>query len=146
MQVGDALHRLLERMGGRPVKSRLSDLWENWSEVMGLELASLMCNYGNHEELLILCAENSLQLQNLQFMAEEARARANAYLGSEYFTSVRVSLYGADKKRSRREVRPVAAPQGRTGPQSAAIGKFLEEMDMRSPVARCYSVFAGRRK
>lgn len=142
--LGDALYGLLEQMGGVPAKSRLSGLWENWAEIMGPELASLMSNYGNRGDLLILGAGSSLQMQNLQFVAAEALDKANAYLGAAYFTAVRVSLYGAEKKRQK----PFGAPAAKTVPgrKRAASGQYLAEMDMASPVARCYARFAASRK
>lgn len=143
-RVGDALYGLLEQMGGVPAKSRLSGLWENWAEIMGPELASLMSNYGNRGALLILGAGSSMQLQNLQFVAAEALERANGYLGGAYFTGVRVSLYGAEKKRQK--TRGTLCPETASVWQCAASGQYLAEMDMSSPVARCYARFAASRK
>lgn len=146
-KLGTGIYSLLTAMGGSRPKSRLNDLWHNWNEIMGEEISALMSDFGSHGETLILEAENALQLQNLQFLAEEVREKANAFLGEEYFSSARVSLYGPSRKPQKAPEKSQAdRPEGSEHSASALTGSFLAEMDMRSPVARCYARFVACKK
>lgn len=139
--VASALEPLLEHMGGSRSRSRLAELWANWSQIMGAELGSLGMPLGSHKQILLLGAENGMQMQEISFRAREFLDAANAYLQCEYFREMKVALSrGASRKKKK-----VAFPRrSEKSSISRPSGKFLAGMDMTSPVARCYALFAGK--
>lgn len=141
-QICGQIHELLAKMGGSRPKSCLALLWENWEKAMGKELAELALPVGAHGNILVIAAENAIQMQELYFRGQEIKDRANIFLESEYFTETHVTLlekgrklpepaFFAEKTEEEYWVSQYPPPNG----------KFLKEMDMESPVARCYALF-----
>lgn len=143
---GEAIYGLLQKMGGSQARSRLASLWEKWDEVMGENLAGLAVPIGSRGNVLIIGAENAMELQELHFWGDELKERANAFLGCAYFENVRVTLFKKGEERRAPDVLPEEKMFGEV--RSAAVrpsGKFLSQMDRKSPVARCYARFAGKK-
>jgi len=87
----EGLYLLLQRLGGQK-QSELISLWKNWDRFMGEDVAALGRPLGRKEQALHIGADNSMALQELSLRAPEILERANAAMGSEFFTEVTVSL------------------------------------------------------
>lgn len=152
------LAAVLEALGGGPERARLCRLWQNWSMVMGPELAPLALPLGHHKDLLLIGAEDAMLMQELHLLSGEILERVNAFMECSFFSAVKVSLVldktvlagGAartDRASSVLPERDYEAARRAALTQDAARprGSFLARMDPASPVARCYARFAGRR-
>ncbi len=154
---GDAIYELLQRLGGSPERAKLAGLWQNWASAMGDELAEIAIPLGSKGDVLLIMAQDAMQMQELHFQAEEVVERANAYLGCAYFRTARINLCEtgasdfeiAQSQSQTALVEKTPAEQGQAIPKRqklpAPSGKFLSEMDPNSPVARCYAKFAGKK-
>lgn len=101
---------------------------------------------GNKGHTLLLQCEDAIQMQELHFLAEDIRERANHYLQADYFKNVHLTLEESGKncrgakiaaQYRQAEVKLVKKCQ-------KVSGKYLENMTKDSPVARCYAAFAGK--
>ena len=148
VSVGALLPQLLQRMGGSPLRAKLANLWRQWADVLGEELAALAVPLGAKDDLLLLGAEDAMLLQELHFLAEDILERVNAFLEQDAFHHVRVSLSSEGKNCLLPGARPAAAePQRISEPHGRKVkldGRYLEQMDMNSPVARCYAIFVQK--
>lgn len=143
--IGNDIYQLLERLGGHPAKSRLPNLWANWAEIMGEAVSDLICDLGCKGSLLIVGAQNSLQMQTLQFMAGEILERANQYLETNYFSDIRINLANGPRlPENALSEKRVQMLHEQKLPMCAATGAYLPEMNVDSPVARCYARFVKR--
>lgn len=140
----EQVYKLLEKMGGSRPKSRLRRLWENWGEAMGEELAGMALPVGACGKTLLIAAENAMQMQELHFRGDELKDRANIFLECEYFSKTRVTLLKKGRKPPEPAIMTEKEPQDQalTPIYPAPEGKYLQDMDMDSPVARCYALFA----
>lgn len=138
----DVLHSVLAGLGGTEIRARLTALWQCWPVVMGPELAPLAMPLGQHKGMLLVGAEDAMLLQELQMQANELLERANAFMGEDFFSSVRLSL-ALGKPRLDRAPSPLPAPLRLPAPPPPS-GVLLSQMDADSPVARCYARFAGK--
>lgn len=59
---------------------QLRQLWLNWSQVMGPELANLAIPMGHRGDILIVGGEDSLVLQDLTYSVPDILERANDFL------------------------------------------------------------------
>jgi len=143
---GDFLPHVLEALGGGAQRVRLCALWQNWGFVMGPELAPLAQPLGQHKGILLIGAEDSMLLQELQMLSAEILERANAFMDEKFFSSVRLSLI-MGKTVLDRGAAPARTPArlGAARPPGDGLppleGRFLSRMDADSPVARCYARF-----
>lgn len=140
---GTVLDALLAALG-KPEQARLARLWQNWTMVMGPEIAPLAWPLGHRNGTLLVGGEDAMVMQELSMLVGEMLERANAFMDGQFFTEVKVSLALGKT--------PLDAVAGPSEPRAAPVpeiprptGSRLEEMDPRSPVARCYARFAGRR-
>lgn len=141
--VGENVYQLLLAMGGSPERGRLSQLWVNWRQALGEELAAMATPLGSRGRILLIRAEDAMQMQELHFLCEDLLARVNGFLGSEYFASVRLTLFGNGKICRVEEIR--MQPEKKKPYENARLtGQFLAMMDKKSPVAACYARFVRR--
>ena len=138
----DVLHTVLAGLGGDETRARLTALWQCWPIVMGPELAPLAMPLGQHKGILLIGAEDTMILQELQLQGSELLERANAFMGEDFFCSVRLSLVLG---KTRLDLAPPAPPAPIRLPlPPPPSGMLLAQMDASSPVARCYARFAGK--
>ena len=131
----EAVARLLRRY---PHKARLARLWQNWSMVMGPDLAPLAWPLGERKGALLIGGEDAMAMQELALMREEILERANAFMDERFFTDMHVSL--SLGKRPLDGLTP--PPRGRDPKILPRLdGSALQGADPNSPVARCYVVF-----
>lgn len=124
----------------------LPALWRAWDEVVGSELAGLAWPAGHRADILLLGCADSCGMQEARMRGREYLAKVNAWLGSDYFSDVRVRLKRPDVRLG------LSAAKGRKprsaqaqGPyaQTRPSGKYLAVMCSDSPVARCYARFSN---
>lgn len=148
---GDLAYSLLRKMGGRPGKSRLAELWRQWEQIMGPEIADMARPAGGKGKTLLIMAEDAMMLQDLLFYSEEILQKANEFIGHKYFDNVRGQLQDGRKMEITMEMEEPGPEPGEleAAPQSALAqkpnGKYLPSMEANSPVARCYALFAGKK-
>ena len=140
---GTVLDALLTRLG-KPEQARLARLWQNWSMVMGPDIAPLAWPLGHRNSTLLVGGEDAMVMQELSMLTGEMLERANAFMDGPFFTDVKVSL--ALGKNPLDSVATVLETHRRpvleVGPP--LTGLHLAEMDPQSPVARCYARFAKK--
>lgn len=144
VSVGANIDGLLESWGGNRISATLATLWENWDKAVGEPYNELATPLGHKGEMLFLGAADALDAQELTLSSCEILERINAFIGSAYFSKTRVSLLGGRTAPVSASRRHSPAPKKNTDENVSAgpDGKYLEEMDMNSPVARCYAKFA----
>lgn len=138
---GSGLEALLTAMGGNPVRSRLAALWENWEKALGAELAALAPPAGSKNRVLLIYAEDAMQMQEQVYISEEILAAVNSYLQCEYFEEVRSSILETPAQKAEVKNKPEETPANLEKRGCPLHGKFLANMDPDSPVARCYAQF-----
>ncbi len=133
-----ALERFLRRVG-KPEYILLNNLWQHWQMVMGPDIGSLASPLGSKHGILLLGGEDAMTLQDISYMQHEILERANAFMGQEYFTGIKVHLTldksPLDQAAQSKEFTPVHLPT------IELSGKYLQDMPEDSPVARCYALF-----
>lgn len=97
--VGESIFSLLEAMGGSRERSNFAELWENWRDAAGEELAELAAPLGYDGHTLILCSEDGMAIQEARMRGEEFLECANTYLRTEYFEKLKIVLKGAPARR-----------------------------------------------
>jgi len=134
----EAVEQLLRRY---PHKARLARLWQNWSMVMGQELALLAWPLGEHKGVLLIGGEDAMAMQDLVMLRDEILERANAFMDKAFFTDMHVSL-----SLGKRPLDGLAPPPPRRrlpGNLPRLDGSALQGSDPDSPAARCYAAFLG---
>ena len=131
----EAVEQMLRRY---PRKARLARLWQNWSMVMGPELAPLAWPLGERKGVLLVGGEDSMIMQELVMMRDELLERANAFMGESFFTDAHVSL-----SLGKRPLDGLPPPPCRQVPPifPRLDGSALRGADPDSPAARCYAAF-----
>ncbi len=129
---------------------------------MGPDIAALACPLGSKanpgvkasqregvnsplekaQHTLLLGGEDTMTLQDISYMQQEILERANAFMGQEFFSSIKVHLT-LDKNPLNQEIQPKEFIPVQL-PSVPLSGKYLKDMSMDSPVARCYALFAQR--
>ena len=136
VSVREAVEQLLRRY---PHKARLARLWQNWSMVMGAELAPLAWPLGERKGVLRVGGEDAMVMQELVMLRDEILERANAFMDERFFTDVHVSLsLGA------RPLDGLTPPPPRVrvpGILPKLDGSALRGADPDSSAARCYAAF-----
>lgn len=89
--VGNTVYELLEKMGGRREDSLIAALWEHWDEAIGEDFAWISPK-GHKDNILILFAEDSMEIQELSFLSTAILAKINAWLKVEYFSDLKIDL------------------------------------------------------
>jgi len=132
----EAVDQLLRRY---PRKALLARLWQNWSMVMGPELAPLAWPLGERKGVLLIGGEDALVMQELVMMRDEILERANAFMDAIFFADVHVSL--SLGKRPLDGLAP--PPPRRRAPEilPKLDGTALRGVDPDTPAARCYAAF-----
>ncbi|MCL1939156.1 MAG: DUF721 domain-containing protein [Desulfovibrionaceae bacterium] len=145
----EGLRLLLHRLGGQE-QGRLVSLWKNWDRIMGEDVAALGRPLGHKDQTLNIGADNSMALQELSLRAPEILERANATMGSEFFTEVNVLLLqgktglAQDNTSTAHKTTPAApAPPAFEGPP---IGGLMGKLSPDSPITRCYETFVALAK
>lgn len=142
---GENFFPLLLKMGFSEQRAKLAQLWRNWAEVVGEELAEVAVPIRAKDRALILGAENSMLLMELHYVTGEIKEKINCFLASDYFENVFVELNPEGKNcllPAENSVSPSHESEVRSF-RPTVSGKYLAKMDPSSPVAQCYARFAG---
>ena len=127
---------------GCPEQLRLMHLWENWSMVMGADLAALAWPLGHKGSILLVGGEDPMAMQELQFQTAEILERVNAFMEEDFFSAVKVSsCMGKRPLDVPLPPEPLYLPQEDCPRPS---GRLLGTMRPDSPVARAYARFARK--
>ncbi len=139
------LERFMNRLG-QGEKIQLVRLWQHWPMVMGDEIAALAWPLGSKNTVLVVGGEDAMVMQEISFMQWDILERANAFMGREYFSAVRVQL-ALDKKPldelCQTPQKAVAQPLFTPTPLH---GNYLKNMPAEHPVARCYALYLAKQR
>lgn len=138
---GVVLEKLLRQMG-TPEQGRLIRLWQNWTMVMGPDIAAMAWPLGQRNGMLLVGGEDAMALQELSMLRDEMLERANAFMDAPFFRGVTVTLSLGRTALDSLELPEPSRPVAERPPRPSGI--FLKDMDPESPVARCYARFAAR--
>jgi hypothetical protein len=139
----EGLRLLLHRLGWQE-QSKLVDLWKNWDQIMGEDVAALGRPFGHKAQSLHIGADNSMALQELLLQAPEILERANSAVGSEFFIKVKVFLRQGQPGLAQENALAICA----NAPVVAAfegpiIGGLVGKLSPNSPITRCYETFVA---
>lgn len=95
--IGSSIYNLLHAMGGNPGRGRLARLWSDWENVVGEEFAWVE-PLGHKNDILFLGVEDAMEIQEITMRSTEILRLVNAYMESEYFTRLKISLRSYGKK------------------------------------------------
>lgn len=122
----------------------IAALWQNWSMILGEELAGIALPMGHKEQTLVIGAEDNMAMQELSMQSPEILERVNAFMDQEYFSKVKVVLMlGQRPLRTEPEKRSVSAPRSALPPKPPRLGSLHGKMDPDSVVAACYQAYAA---
>ncbi len=136
------LEKYLSRIG-KPEQVLLTRLWQHWSMVMGPEISSLAWPLGSKNNILLLGGEDAMSIQEISYMHHEILERANAFMGKEYFSTVKVRL-SLDKTPLNEAATPKKTKRVQLSSPVVLSGKYLKDMPADSPVARCYARYVQK--
>ncbi len=140
-EITNVIGRYLHRMG-KPEQIMLTRLWQHWDTVMGPEIAALSWPLGHKDGILFVGGEDAMSVQELTFMHDEIIERANTFMDSIFFVSIKVRL--SLDKTPLDEAANIPAPQRKHVCFGQALsGKYLKDMDPESAVAQCYARFVA---
>ncbi len=137
-----SLERFLQRIN-KPNQRQIIELWRHWHVVMGNDIANLAWPLGQKDDVLMLGGEDALSLQEISFMHFEILERANAFMGCEYFSTIKVSL-SLDKTPLDIACQEPPSPKAVPPVYQALHGKFLKDMPPEHPVAQCYARYVAK--
>ena len=132
-----ALRLLFERRGGAGVFARL-DLWRQWEEVMGPDIASLGLPLGSRNSVLQVVAHDSMAMQDLKMQSDIILEKANTLMGDTPFTSVTFSLPDARTPLTALPQRPTPTKTNERPAPPENFGNIAHLMDPDTTVGRCY--------
>ena len=113
-----------------------------WKEIVGPVMAELVRPLGHRRRELLLGADDAVAMQEMVFAAPELLSRINAALGHDAFDRVRFDLLG---NQISLDVARAEPPRFSTPPvtRPAHLGGLAEELDLASPVGRCYAKYVA---
>ncbi len=120
----------------------LNRLWQHWDMVMGPDIAPLAWPLGSKNTILLLGGEDAMSMQDISYMHHEILERANAFMGSDYFTAIKVRLC-LDKTPLDKVVQARTLPAVEL-PTISLSGKYLEHMPKDSSIAQCYARYVQK--
>lgn len=120
----------------------LYGLWQNWTKILGEELAELGVPLGHKESTLIIGADDNMAMQELSMQSIEILERVNDHMRSNFFRKVSVVLMQGRRnlaqQRPKRSIEPLQPPMP-TRP--LRLGALQGKLDPASPVAACYEAY-----
>lgn len=127
----------LASRGMKPEQLLLDQLWKNWEQIMGPDIAPLACPLGHRNGILLVGGEDSYALQELSYAVPEILMRANACMDSLFFHKVELHLLMG--REDLRDVRATAVPRQSPPPRPPRLGKL--DLPSDSPVASAYAAY-----
>jgi len=105
-------------------------------------MAELVRPLGHRRRELLLGADDAVAMQEMVFAAPELLSRINAALGHDAFDRVRFDLLG---NQISLDVARAEPPRFSTPPvtRPAHLGGLAGELDLASPVGRCYAKYVA---
>ncbi|MDO5536649.1 MAG: DUF721 domain-containing protein [Desulfovibrionaceae bacterium] len=144
---GELTRRFLERLAQMvkcPEQIVLVELWRNWPVVMGEDISAFCLPLGHKDDRLEIGCEDTMAMQELQYLRGEVLDRANSFMEKEFFRDLKIHLI-LDQK-------PLWQAGGDSvyskPPEPAGgncEGTWLDSMDPDSPVARAYRAYCRRK-
>ncbi len=141
-----ALERYLQRIG-KPEIVNLNRLWQHWDMVMGPDIAALAWPMGSKDTTLLLGGEDAMSMQDISYMHHEILERANAFMGCDYFTAIKVRL-SLDKTPLHMAVQPRNLQRPILPEPAPLSGKYLSSIPANTSIGHCYALFVkqGQKK
>ncbi|WP_457571746.1 DUF721 domain-containing protein [Desulfovulcanus sp.] len=124
------------------INFRLAQMWSNWSEIVGSEeLANMIRPLGHRQRTLILGAEDSIVIQEMNFFVPQLLDKVNDFLGQSFFDKIRFELLKGRTPLDQ-QPEPVLAPtKNRYFKKPQSLGKLLDKLPKDSPVYKCYKKY-----
>lgn len=124
-------------MGNEKRWEHLTQLWNNWSMVMGAALAPVAHPLGHREGILLVGAEDHFLMQELSYCVPEILERVNAFMDEPFFQKVELHLLG--DRIPLDEIRPTTLLPLPPPERPKALGEL--QLDPDSPIGRCYAAY-----
>lgn len=134
--LSDGLSGWLTTRGMDPRQVLLSQLWKNWSIVMG-PLADIAHPLGHRNGILLIGGDDPCAMQELSYAVPEILERANAFMDEGFFTKVELHLLMGQHSLRRIDTTEVAPPPPPARPPR--LGQL--ELPPDSPLAAAYAAY-----
>lgn len=128
---------------------RLVQLWKEWPQIVGPDVAELAHPVGHKEGALLLAAEDSVAAQQLSYYAPELLERVNAFFGEEVFDKVRFELLdGRAPLDGNQAGQAPSVPEPRRAAAFTPphVGGLMDRADPETAAGRCYLAYVRRFK
>ncbi len=91
-QIFKIQERVLKSKGYDETRKQVSLLYEHWEMVFGEDLAKLALPIGYRNKILLIAAEDSMALNELNYYQEEILERIHAFMDNKFFERVEFHL------------------------------------------------------
>ena len=126
------------------INFRLAQMWSNWAEIVGSdELADMIKPLGHRQRTLILGAEDSIVIQEMNFFVPQLLDKVNDFLGQSFFDKIRFELLKGRTPLSQRQELFSAPAKKNYLKKPQSLGKLLDKLPKDSPVYNCYKKYVN---
>lgn len=137
---------LLQKYAKSPHQESLKYLWENWDMIVGEDLLPLAKPLGNKGKILIIGADNPMDLQEIRMYYTEILERANEFLKAfdlvDYFEKIEFSLMKGKNSLTEKEHIPEHF-NNILPPRPKKYGGKIDFKGNKS-LEKCYEAFCNR--
>ena len=126
------------------INLRLAQMWSNWSEIVGSEeLADLIRPLGHRQRTLILGAEDSITIQEMNFFVPQLLDKVNDFLGQPFFDKIRFELLKGRTPLNQSVLVSTKYRRRCSLKKPQSLGKLLDKLPKDSPVYKCYKKYVN---
>lgn len=144
--IQDFCQDLLQQYAKNPHQDSLRYLWENWDMVVGDELVLLAKPLGNKGKILLIGADNPVDLQEIRMYYMDILERANEFLKAfsldNYFEKIEFSLMNGKNSLGEKKELPCHF-NNILPPRPKKYGGKIDFKGNKS-LERCYQAFCNR--
>ena len=126
------------------INFRLAQMWSNWSEIIGSEeLADMIKPLGHRQRTLILGAEDSIVIQEMNFFVPQLLDKVNDFLGQSFFDKIRFELLKGRTPLNQSILAPTKHRYRCSLKKPQNLGNLLDKLPKDSPVYKCYKKYVN---
>ena len=138
LSAAEALALFLKARNGEH-QAALIALWDHWEMVLGPDLSGLVFPLGHKDGELLLGADDGAAAQEAHLQSYEILERVNAFMDTEFFSGVRVSLRQGRRSLAEPRVRLHIEPLKTMPSAPFPLGGL--RLDASDPVGRAYAAY-----
>ncbi len=136
----EACNLFFDKYGGKE-RNHLNALWKSWSAIMGEDIAGLGFPLGHNKKTLLVGSDDNMALQELSMQSMEILERANVFMDSNFFETVKFVLLQGQRPLNLFRPRSSAEHPKIQLEDLPQIGALLGKLNPESPVTLCYEAY-----